>query len=399
MLKEIYMKKNFQDIMQCPLCDSRKFEDLISLDIPYFDKSFLYKHIRLTSCNKCGHIYNKLLKNEQKNYLNYYHEADAFSSKITKDYVLKKRTNDLFKILKKHCNSSSEILDLGSGDGYMLNSLYNKGYKNLSGIDILVKKNKPKYYNYKSGNIDKLPYKSNLFDLVVLEQIFEHTINPKKALQEAFRVAKLNGKIILGIPNAAKYAKSKLFPLYMIMLREHIQHFDIHHINQLAEDLGVVMLESKETIYPLQTMNMPMHNIYIVLQKRKIKKKSINKFLLKSSMKKYIKKSNEKLNTIIEKISKFEGMDKTIYFWGIGREFFLIYSMLEYKKNQNIKFIDSNKRKHKKKIGGMRIYDKNYLKKINQNNAVIVVTAVFHFSEIQVYLKSINFTGDVVKIF
>ena len=183
-------------------------------------------------------------------------------------------------------------------------------------------------------------------------------------------------------------------------MKEHIQHFDLQHIKMLSRDLDAHVLETKETTYPLRSMNMPCSNLYIVLQKKKlIKKKLKNKFLLRTKMAKYLKQSNNKLNFIAKKLSRYSDRGKTIYFWGIGREFFLIYSMLKYKKKKIYKFIDSNKRIHKKKINGIEIRDKSCLKKINQDNAVIVVTAVYHFLEIQKYLKNINFAGDIVKIF
>ena len=396
-------QKNFNKRLnkQCPICFSRKYKSLIFLEIPSFDQLFTYKFIRLASCNKCGHIYNILSKTEQKNILNFYtKEFISLSEGKTKNYVLEKRTDDCFKILKKHCNYSSKILDLGCGDGYMLKFLYKKGYKNLSGLDILPEKKKYKYCNRISGNIEKLPYKSSSFDLILLEQVFEHSVNPRKVLQEAFRVTKLNGKIVIGIPNAAKYSASQLFPFYMIIMKEHIQHFDLQHIKMLSRDLDAHVLETKETTYPLRSMNMPCSNLYIVLQKKKlIKKKLKNKFLLRTKMAKYLKQSNNKLNFIAKKLSRYSDRGKTIYFWGIGREFFLIYSMLKYKKKKIYKFIDSNKRIHKKKINGIEIRDKSCLKKINQDNAVIVVTAGYHFLEIQKYLKNINFAGDIVKIF
>ena len=68
------------------------------------------------------------------------------------------------------------------------------------------------------GNAENLPYHDNSFDLLVLDQFLEHVINPKEILEEAFRVTKLDGKIIIGIPNAAEYKKYKMF-LYVYFTR------------------------------------------------------------------------------------------------------------------------------------------------------------------------------------
>ena len=55
----------------------------------------------------------------------------------------------------------------------------------------------------------------------------------------------------------------------MFILREHIQHFDIHHISLLVDKIGYYIEEFEETTYPMQAMNMPMSNLYIVLNKKK----------------------------------------------------------------------------------------------------------------------------------
>ena len=161
-----------------------------------------------------------------------------------------------------------------------------KGYKNLSGFDLTDSiREKSKYvYKINIGNAENLPYHDNSFDLLVLDQFLEHVINPKEILEEAFRVTKLDGKIIIGIPNAAEYKKYKMFPFFMFILREHIQHFDIHHISLLVDKIGYYIEEFEETTYPMQAMNMPMSNLYIVLNKKKIslKKELINLFLKKN---------------------------------------------------------------------------------------------------------------------
>ena len=50
-------------------------------------------------------------------------------------------------------------------------------------------------------------YEDNSFDVLILDQFLEHVINPKTVLKEAFRVTKFNGKVIIGVPNAAEYNK------------------------------------------------------------------------------------------------------------------------------------------------------------------------------------------------
>ncbi len=388
----------------CPLCDSRKYSKLKSLEIPSFDKSLLYTSIELVSCNECGHVYNMLTKIEFNNILQFYKtEHDELDTGNMQNNIIKKRNDDCFEVLIRHCNHSSKILDLGCGEGHFLEYLYEKEYKNLSGFDLAdsFKDKSGSRYEINLGDAESLPYNNNSFDALVLDQFLEHVINPKKVLKEAFRVTKFGGKVLVGIPNASNYNKYKIFPLFMIILREHIQHFDINHINLLACDIGFDLDEVVETVFPMQNTNVPMANLYIVLKKTKVsKKKLINKFDLKRKMIDYLNTNNDKLNFMKDKILYHINMGKIIFFWGIGREFFLLYSMLPPEKKKFCKFIDANKRKQKsQKIDGKEINDGSRLKKLKQDNIAVVITAVYHVPAIEMYLKDINFKGDVIKIF
>ncbi|MGB3221275.1 MAG: class I SAM-dependent methyltransferase [Desulforhopalus sp.] len=50
------------------------------------------------------------------------------------------------------------------------------------------------------GDASKLPFKDGSFDTVVMLEVLEHLPNPRTALQEACRVLKKNGQIILSTP-------------------------------------------------------------------------------------------------------------------------------------------------------------------------------------------------------
>lgn len=130
----------------------------------------------------------------------------------TKDSYYKKASegslnfnHPAMKKLVEICRDGKNILDLGSGEGSRLNKLIKKG-QNGWGIDISPKaveiaKNKYPYLNFKVGNLGKLPYKKDLFDVVYSAFVFEHLKNPEKAILEAMRVLKKGGKLLIVAPN------------------------------------------------------------------------------------------------------------------------------------------------------------------------------------------------------
>lgn len=102
-------------------------------------------------------------------------------------------------------NSYESILDIGCGEGAVLNYL-NKKFKlpsDCHGIDLsekeieMAKKNIP-FCTFKTGSIYELPYENNRFDLVICTEVLEHLENPLKAMEEISRVA--SNFVILSVP-------------------------------------------------------------------------------------------------------------------------------------------------------------------------------------------------------
>jgi len=98
---------------------------------------------------------------------------------------------------------SGTVLDLGSGDGLLLDLLRKRGITGR-GLDLSEKGvNKAnskgldtKVFDFGSS---RLPFPDNSFDTIVMLDILEHLYDPQSLLREAARVSKKN--IIVGVPN------------------------------------------------------------------------------------------------------------------------------------------------------------------------------------------------------
>jgi ubiquinone/menaquinone biosynthesis C-methylase UbiE len=97
------------------------------------------------------------------------------------------------------------VVDVGCGDGILLARLKKEkigkdweGIDNDSGLVELANKVRPNL-KITTGDIYKLPFKSNSFDLVVCTEVLERLENPKKAYRELLRVSKKY--VLLSVPN------------------------------------------------------------------------------------------------------------------------------------------------------------------------------------------------------
>lgn len=110
----------------------------------------------------------------------------------------------LIRQLQKHNKENIKILDIGARDGWTVDLFNQIGYPNTIGVELideLVSHAKSKGRNVIKGDIHKLPFNNNIFDIVFCRHTLEHTHNPYKAIEEIIRVSKSNGGIIfISIP-------------------------------------------------------------------------------------------------------------------------------------------------------------------------------------------------------
>ncbi len=102
----------------------------------------------------------------------------------------------------KGTGSKNIILDAGCGTGS--NIIFFNQFGRTYGIDISSVATKfcrtRGIKNVVTGDVSKLPYKSNFFDIVSCMDVLEHIENEEKAIKEIFRVLKPGGALILTVP-------------------------------------------------------------------------------------------------------------------------------------------------------------------------------------------------------
>lgn len=123
------------------------------------------------------------------------------------DMALKRRARKIVEGLK--LGEGDNILDLGCGDGFFLYLLSNLSVKvTLTGFDndkrVLNNARRnlgPKKLKLLYGTAVKMPFSNNIFDKVIMTEVLEHIDDDKKALSEVYRILKLNGVLVLTVPN------------------------------------------------------------------------------------------------------------------------------------------------------------------------------------------------------
>jgi ubiquinone/menaquinone biosynthesis C-methylase UbiE len=151
------------------------------------------------------------------------------------------------RIIKNLINKEKTIklLDAGCGSGFMLSQLedlYQDGY----GIDMspeAIEFGQPfTRAKLQVGNAEKLEFIDKEFDCIISTDAFEHIPDDKAAMEEAHRVLKDNGYIIIYTPSEnGLLSKTKWVDLYHQSEKSYLldqRYYTIESLSDLAKNAG-----------------------------------------------------------------------------------------------------------------------------------------------------------------
>jgi ubiquinone/menaquinone biosynthesis C-methylase UbiE len=118
--------------------------------------------------------------------------------------TVKKETMHTVSLLIPHLAPGASVLDVGCGEGYVLDELIVRGVADVQGVDIVdIRRNKDYPFHLYDGVT--LPFPDRSFDLVVLSFVLHHVPNERKQalLEEALRVSRAKVVVVEDTPSTA----------------------------------------------------------------------------------------------------------------------------------------------------------------------------------------------------
>jgi len=188
----------------------------------------------------------KYYQQEMSTYNNVYelNELNYFKNKITqKDFVID-------KIIKKN-NKKKNLLDIGCGEGFTLDYYIKKGWDVL-GLDFssfgLETHNKHLKSHLIKGDIfneiQKLALSGLKYDLLVMDNLLEHVIDPQDLIQQCFRLISNDGVLVIEVPNDFSdfqlelLREGKINKKYWEAYPDHLTYFSCQSLQNLMEING-----------------------------------------------------------------------------------------------------------------------------------------------------------------
>lgn len=101
---------------------------------------------------------------------------------------------------------NARILEIGAGGGFLLEELWWRGFRNLTGSDITSTslaemRRREGHIDAIGADAESLPFRSRSFDVVISSDVIEHLPQVNSHLSEVHRILRPGGRYLLKTPN------------------------------------------------------------------------------------------------------------------------------------------------------------------------------------------------------
>ena len=190
----------------CPVCKSKEFSVIGKPRKNKISEKFIVKDYRVVQCSKCQLYYvSPEIDFTDQQWAKLYH-SDYFANQSEK--LLKKRAKELRQRLEKAekllgKRNAIKLLDIGTGEGKTLAAGLKRGWE-VTGIDIVDNRNpeaRDEKIMFIKGKFIEYDFPQNHFDIIYLDSVLEHVLNPLEYMNKIRSILKPGGILYVGVPD------------------------------------------------------------------------------------------------------------------------------------------------------------------------------------------------------
>ena len=353
--------------ISCNICNKKKLRKIL-----VFGKKPIVHHLKkkksekenkyqfdIAKCKNCGHLQIYKGINPKILYKDYFTPS---SWKINwHAMLLIEKMITLYNL-----NTNSQILEVGSNDGFFIEEFKKKKFKNVFGVepskDVYLQSKKRghrvinNFFSYKITK-DKFKLKKK-FDLIYSRQVLEHIPKLNNFLKEIYKSLNENGFLMLEVPDHDMNFENFDYSFW----EEHVNYFNLKTLELLLLKNNFRIIHHETTLYSGKALI-----VFAEKNKKKFKfSMSSNDNFTK------IKNYQKQFNTFKKQLETFlKKFKKNIYVYGCGARSCNFVNLIGIGKYIS-GFVDDNKNKQNKYVpdSNLKIFPPN---QVNLDDSVILL--------------------------
>ena len=239
------MKKNLIKIKECPICKKKKFINYGRIINIHKDLKNLFD---LMACKNCKHWFLSMMPKEKflrKLYENKSHyvfgenHVCGFKKKLESNFGT--YNHWIYRAMKNE--NKGNYLEVGPGGCELLNNFEKRGWR-CEGFEL------SKWIKSKNVFHDIKKITKNNKDILVFNDVLEHTVDPIKILKRFSKFQKKGSKLFIAYPNSSSL-KAKILKTRwpMVAPLAHLNFFSIDSSKILLKECGYHPITIKETSF------------------------------------------------------------------------------------------------------------------------------------------------------
>jgi len=372
--------------MKCPYCNSSNTSEYFSVkkmpNILSACSNNILKKVKLHSfkarlCNDCLLGFNSLkIKGSE---LKFIYDNYLYISPLNK--IGHTKYINMLETIRRYCKKDDKLVEIGCSEGYLLSTLQQEGYTDLTGIEPGPQAVEARKLglNVVHSYFDDKTFIGKAIDSFILMHVFEHFADPFPILKAMKKQLAISGKIIIEVPYFTGYHHQHLFFYNLTFFKKMCSDNKLKIIYANMEDdaLRVVITDSR---------NMACGEVSVLGDRDEVKKMALNQ--------------KKELENKILKLNRLFLEKKNIFWWGAGSAsvFFLNQIDENIVRRADLTIVDGDRNKWGKYIPGLNIKVEQFNILRDKKVELLIIASQLH-NEISATIKEHNFSVNKIEVF
>ncbi len=225
-----------QTLSSCPVCGSNRLKTRWDVN-----------GYTIVGCDGCSLVFVRNLPTSDE--LKRHYEGGVGDQVYSDDNTecLKYYYEKLRNLIESRFPQRGRVLDVGCSGGWFLDSMQGWECHGNEIIPVYAEFARRRHgANIVTGRFEDYPLRENYFDVITLQDVFDHFPNPVAVLEKCHRMLRPGGEIVIKVHNiSCLYAKLTGKTFYAIVPPSHLFYYDKATLERILAKTGFEMTDSR----------------------------------------------------------------------------------------------------------------------------------------------------------